>query len=214
MKLIQRAFPLDIENSFLCYILKGDYLLQNLPSVLWPIQGLSAVFCHTDRYHFRCQFFCTQAQACRRSFRQHQLHKQNVKIKKALFYYYLENRISVVEERKECLMKEAGIEQKHLHVSVEILTSVLCFHPSQQMFMFAEKVIISSQEERIKQLIITVLQLRGCTSQKMILHFNFFLHCFEEKNPKNQFDSNFVFVQENIIFFSLPHLNACAHLNT
>lgn len=40
-------------------------------------------------------------------------------------------------------MKEAGIEQKHLHVSVEILTSVLCFHP-QQMFIFAEKVIISS----------------------------------------------------------------------
>jgi len=67
-----------------------------------------------------------------------------VKIKKALFYYHLENRISVEEEREKCLMKEPGIEQKHLHVSVEILTSVLCFHPSQQVFIFAEKVIMSS----------------------------------------------------------------------
>lgn len=41
-------------------------------------------------------------------------------------------------------MKEVGIEQKHLHVSVEILTSVLCFHPFQQIFIFAEKMIINS----------------------------------------------------------------------
>lgn len=41
-------------------------------------------------------------------------------------------------------MTGAGIERRHLHVPGEILTSVLCFHPFQQMFIFAEKVIVSS----------------------------------------------------------------------
>lgn len=45
--------------------------------------------------------------------------------------------------------RKASIEQKHLCVSVQILTSVSCFHPFQQMFIFVEKVIISSEEERI-----------------------------------------------------------------
>lgn len=140
------------------------------------------------------------------------------KRRKALFY--LENRISVAEEREECLMEETGIELNHLPVSVQILTSVCCFHPFQQVFVFVEKVIISSEQERIKQSIISA-PAEHCMYFQDDTTFQFLPVLFRGRKQgmggtRNWFDINDDFVQGKSVLFSyfLPHFNVYAHLNT
>lgn len=162
--MIQRAFPLDIEIFFFMLYIKRGLSSEEFKCCGLCLYGLFAVFCH----HFRCQFLCIQAQSCRKTFRQHQVHKQDVNIKKALFYYYLENRVLVVEERR--LMTGAGVEQRHLHVPGEF--GHLCF----VFILFSKcsyslKKIISSQEERVKLVIIVALQLSEYTFQKITFKF-------------------------------------------